>query len=111
MQDWKAFARSQTRYAWLNVAAYDAHGTLEVRLHTSTLEGEKVCNWVAAHTRFIDKVRNMTWKEIDALFGDSVESGFAGLSKVWNDSELTDYYAGRAEKFGTNVKSEELAYA
>ena len=111
MQDWKAFARSQTRYAWLNVAAYDAHGTLEVRLHTSTLEGKKVCNWVAAHTRFIDKVRNMTWKEIDALFGDSVESGFAGLSKVWNDSELTDYFAGRAEKFGTNVKSEEFAYA
>jgi hypothetical protein len=103
MSGWRSFAGNLCRYQWINLAAFNVHGTFEVRLHSATLEGEKVCNWVKAHTRFIDRVRNMTFNEIDAFFGQTVKTQFAGLAKTWDDTELTDFYAGRAEKFGTTV--------
>lgn len=100
---WRAFAGSQDRYVWINLRAFAEHGSFEVRLHTATLDGEKVCNWIKAHTRFIDTVRNMTFREIDAWFGDSAESAFAGLAEVWHDRELTAFYAGRAGQFGREL--------
>jgi hypothetical protein len=110
-EGWNRFAKGGTwnyrsdatdRYAWINVKAYARHGTLEVRLHTATLEQGKICNWVKAHARFIDCVRNLTFKQIDSLFGDNAHTQFNGLSKIWKDGDLTDFYAKRAAKFGTH---------
>jgi len=44
------------RYHWLNLDSIDKHGTIEIRLHSSTLDANKVCNWVKAHLRFVDWV-------------------------------------------------------
>jgi hypothetical protein len=111
MEGWQSFTARLDRYAWVNLHAYNKHGTFEVRLHNATLDGEKVCNWIKAHTRFIDGVRNKTFAEIDRMFGHTVESAFAGLAKLWDDTELTAFYAERAEKFGTTVTSREYAAA
>jgi hypothetical protein len=90
------------RYQWLNLAAYKEHGTFEVRSHSGTLNASKASNWVVAHIRFIDAVAAMTVDEVFARFaGNDAQSNFAALAEIWNDADLTEYYAGRAAKFGT----------
>jgi hypothetical protein len=90
------------RYQWLNLAAYKEHGTFEVRSHSGTLNASKASNWVVAHIRFIDAVAAMTVDEVFARFaGNDAQSNFAALAEIWADGDLTDYYAGRAAKFGT----------
>jgi hypothetical protein len=90
------------RYQWFNLAAYREHSTFESRIHSATLNGSKVRNWVLANIRFIDAVAEMTVDEVYAKFaGNDEQSNFAALAEIWNDSELTEFYAGRAAKFGT----------
>ena len=48
MEGWQSFTARLDRYAWVNLHAYNKHGTFEVRLHNATLDGEKVCNWIKA---------------------------------------------------------------
>ena len=103
-ETWNFFVNSQDRYFWLNVTAHRKHGTFEIRLHTATLEAEKVINWVKAHVRFVDSVKDLTTGEIDRLFGDTLEEQFRGLSQCWDDSPLSDYYTARAERFGTYLR-------
>ena len=91
------------RYCWVNWKAYTEHGSVEIRLHSATLEYAKIANWVKAHTRFIDCVANMTYAGIDRLFGNNVQSQFGGLCEVWDDDVLATYYADRAASFGTAV--------
>ena len=103
---WNDFIGYMDRYAWLNLAAYRRHKTFEVRLHTATLDGRKVCNWIKAHIRFIDWAKDKTFAEIDEKFVDnrpSVQRKFLALSAIWADSELSEFYAQRAAKFGTTV--------
>ncbi len=92
------------RYQWFNTASYSEHTTLEVRLHPGAISGSKVANWVVAHIRFIDAVSKMTVEEVRATFeGQSAESNFAAISEIWNDAELTNFYAERARKFGNEL--------
>jgi len=104
--DWRAFLRTAgNRYKWFNLQAYNVHNTFEVRLHTATLNAEKICNWVKAHARFMDWAADKSFDEIGAQFGDvqfggDVDSQFAGFAEVWNDEKLTEFYAERAAKFG-----------
>lgn len=89
------------RYHWFNLRAYQRHRTFEVRLHTGTLNSDKVCNWIKAHTRFADWASAHSFDEIDAMFSGSADERFAALAEIWDDSELTEYYRGRAGAFGT----------
>ena len=109
--DWRHFVNcgdASDRYHWVNLNAYGRHRTIEIRLHTATLDGDKVCNWVKAHTRFIDWAQNKSLAEIDEVFGCSrkgrtTQSKFNEIGKVWKDSALSDFYASRARQFGTNL--------
>ena len=88
------------RYCWFNVHAYGKHRSLEIRLHTSTLEDAKVCNWVKAHTRFVDWVAN--GGDINRLVG-TLQEQFAVLSEIWADESLSEFYCERAAKWGTDL--------
>jgi hypothetical protein len=120
IRDWKRFVDGRDRYSWFNVASYydsngdKNHGTFEIRLHSASLNAEKVCNWVKAHTRFIDAVSKMTVAEIRATFANKSEQTiFDAMVGMWNDAELAHFYRRRAELFGTEltVKSELAAVA
>ena len=106
---WNQFVSEQDRYVWFNVSSYRVHKTFEIRLHTSTLNKNKVCNWIMAHARFVDYVKNMSFAQIDRKFAGDIKAKFRALSGIWDDTELSDYYAGRAYKFGTNVGIHEIA--
>ena len=97
-----SWARGIERYQWFNVAAYGAHKTFEVRLHSGTLDAYKVNNWVVAILRFIDAMTKLTLEEVRAKFhGKTEQAIFEMIADIWDDSDLTDYYVKRADKFGT----------
>lgn len=98
------FAYGIDRYQWLNLKSYNAHRTFEVRLHSSTLNGIKVCNWIKAHVRFIDYVSKMTVAQVRERFeGKSAQANFEALADIWADAELTEFYRQRANKFGARL--------
>jgi len=108
--EWEGWAASQPRYRWVNFAAYAVHNTFEVRLHTATLDGGKVCNWVVAHVKFVDYFSKLTCDEVCALWRLDDRAWFAKLAEIWGDDELTEFYRQRACKFGTNYSiCEEVA--
>ncbi len=106
VRDFADWTDSQERYQWLNVSAYNEHKTLEVRLHTGTLNSDKVCNWVVAHVKFVDYCAKLPYWKVRSLFeGKTKEEIFDLLAVIWNDSELTDFYAARAAKHGTEYRA------
>jgi len=86
-----------TRYIWLNWCAFDEHGTVEVRSHEGTIDGTAVCNWVKAHLRFIDFIAKLSPGQVTRIFGGRTkEAMFTELTKMWDDSALTDYYGRKS---------------
>lgn len=101
-ESFQQWLQSIGRYCWFNVAAYTEHTTFEIRLHTATLDANKVNNWVCAHIRFIDSVAKMTVGELTRkLSGLSDDALFSFVATCWSDDKLTTYYKGRARKWGT----------
>ena len=92
-------ARSKDRYSWINLAAFNSHHTFEVRLHTSTLNGDKVCNWVKAHLFFVEYVKGKTLDELEIIFSNVNK----GMAAAWQSPELTEFYNERAKQF-SNVE-------
>ena len=87
------------RYHWVNLASYRRHRTVEIRVHSATLAPDKICNWVKAHTRFVDAVKDMSNSMIDRKFGIRPETQRKGLYQVWGDESLAEFYHGRAAQF------------
>jgi len=118
---WRKFSCETDRYVWCNLNAHYKHGTFEIRLHTATLDEEKVCNWVKAHTRFIDWAASKSLDEINEIFGhyeiscwadqedragrtaQALKRKFRVLTTIWADAELSDFYGRRAIEFGTDL--------
>lgn len=87
------------RYYWLNWQAYNRHKTVEIRLHSGTVNAEKVVNWVKIHARFVDAMAAMSAEDVWATFaGKTVEEKFKALMTLAGDSKLKRYYKRRAEK-------------
>jgi hypothetical protein len=92
------------RYCWINFGAYLAHGTIELRNHTASLNKSKILNWVRAHTRFIDTVSDMSMGEImDKFSGTTEKQKFAAVSDTWGSDYLTEWYKTRAASFGYDL--------
>ncbi len=91
------------RYVWCNWRAFDKHGTVEIRSHHATLDGDEVCNWVKAHTRFIDHIIGMTTGEITRLFGgEDTDNQFSEFEHMWDDDNLSAYYVNRRIQYSNN---------
>jgi hypothetical protein len=79
-EDWEYFVAKRDRFEFVNWRAYLVHGTIEVRLYQGTLDCEEICNWVAAHARFIDWAivldyaswDNLQWEDMQAVLGDEL---------------------------------------
>jgi hypothetical protein len=102
--DFYNFAQNLDRYQWCNFAAYAEHSTVEIRLHTSTLDEDKISNWVKAHARFIDWAVSATDEEIDGL-PSNLSAQFDMLCEIWADESLAVFYRRRAKKFGTTLET------
>lgn len=106
--DFKEKIGCTDRYVWCNLSAYNKHGTVEIRLHSATLDPEKIVNWVRVHARFIDWAVKHTIREIRAYFQGTQEEQFVRLAAIWRDDELTDFYRHRIARFGTERALEEI---
>ena len=95
-----SFVRNHTtsRYEWLNLRAYNKFKTFEVRLHHGSIDGDEICNWVKAHTRFMDWATTTGFAGVkEALAGKNTAGLFNFIvEEVWKDDTLRDYYAEKS---------------
>jgi len=95
------------RYDWVNWRAFLRFKTVELRNHSATLNGEKACNWIKAHTRFIDNVVMHDKADIiQMLGGATVYDQFKIISEWWDDEDLSEFYLHRAELFRKPIRNE-----
>ena len=86
------------RYVWLNWNSFNKFSTVEVRSHEPTCDGRAVCNWIKAHTNFVDKVKDMTVGQVTRMFGSECpKTIMRELRFMWDDKELSDYYTRKAK--------------
>ncbi len=96
--DWRGFSRQITKkYQWVNWGAYQEHTSLEIRIHEGTLDYNKICNWMRAHTTFVDWAASAGIDEVRAkLWGRPPQEQFEFIRGIWSNSgcyDLTDFYA------------------
>ena len=95
------------KYTWVNWQSYLRHQTVELRNHSATLNATKVCNWIKAHARFIDKVVTMDKVDIlNDLSGKSTYDQFKVISQWWGCDDLAEFYKNRAAEFNKPFRSE-----
>lgn len=58
------------RYSWVNWTAYYQHKTVEIRCHESTTDAKTVTNWIIAHTRFCDAMKDSSVGRITRHLGN-----------------------------------------
>lgn len=90
------FSCRQDRYQWINFAAYNSFGSVEMRLHEATLDPLTVTNWVKANVRFIDGVQNLSEAKIIRIFANkSINDLYREFRMIWMDHEVSSFYAAR----------------
>lgn len=91
------------RYHHLNLASYTRHGTMEFRLHSGTVDPEKVCNWI----EFLDGLVHsaIEYPGVRKMKSDQkVSTRRSALLKLMFGGEyntrpdLVEYYKARAKK-------------
>jgi hypothetical protein len=86
------FERRQCRYQFVNLRAFCDHSTYELRGFQGTLDYREICNWIKAHLRFVEFVKDTPMAELDAMFGQGLRKAKRSLRKVLGTS-LSNYYA------------------
>jgi hypothetical protein len=115
--DFKQFAYDfgGEKYRWMNIGAYGQHKTFEIRHHGGTMNATKIKNWAKAHLRFIDAIAGMTIEEITSMLsGADVHEQFVEIAKMWDsedNTELSEYYKGRAAHFHKPIRARSLVSA
>jgi hypothetical protein len=103
--DFRYWAGSQSRYCWINFAAYYNHTTFEVRSHQGTLNGKEICNWVRAHAIFMDWASRTGWNKVRNMLLTADTAGRMDIIMgVWADAghdDLVRYYKDKAECYQT----------
>lgn len=104
------------RYTSLNLSALGKHHTVEVRLHSGTLDKEKIINWVKLLRSIYTYVFDFYDKEkVAEIFNMPIskEKVQAVFELIGLSEELKTYYTERIAKFYTednwNVYTEKLA--
>jgi hypothetical protein len=87
------FSGRQSRYEWLNVAAYSKHKTFEVRVHQGSVDAKQICNWIRIHSIFMDWATSKTCDEVTAALKDVDRKAFmAQLCREAGCEDLVAYY-------------------
>ena len=87
------FSRKQSRYEWLNVAAYSKHKTFEVRVHQGSINTDQICNWIRIHALFVDWAASKTCDEVIAAL-ECVDRNalLGGICHAAGCDDLVAYY-------------------
>jgi hypothetical protein len=94
----------------MNWHAITAHGTLEIRAHHGSCDGYEIQSWIKANIRFVDCVSKLSVAQVTRRFGGKDKfTLFALLSQIWDDAELTDYYARKAKSSDRPVRKVDAA--
>jgi hypothetical protein len=103
--DWDTLVRDGCynfgRYHGVNLNSIQAHGTLEFRQHSGTLNGTKIDNWSKFTRLFVDA--NANGKTVEYLTDTQFVTVLTDIGKVigWlgGSKSLQDFYLKRAERF------------
>lgn len=87
------------RYELVNFTSYWNHTTFEVRMLEGTVDPDTICKWITIQCRFIDAVRDMSFDEIDEIFGSCYENDLKSLAILIGDSDLIDWLDARNARF------------
>lgn len=90
------------RYKFINWNAYAEHGTVEIRGHEATRDVDEICNWITAHTRFVDHVSQMSIDDICKLFKGAVWRDFKPWKRIVG-VDIADFYRDKAERHGNRL--------
>lgn len=89
---------SSNRYVGINATALRKYRTIEIRLHSSTLDPRKILNWVDLLTRIID-----------APLMPKTVSSVGGLKKqVWLPAQLAGYLMERIKLFAKQHEGSDI---
>jgi hypothetical protein len=102
-EEFTDFCWSIDRYTWVNLASYRKHRTIELRLHSATLNADKITNWVKALCRFADFCALKTWRELETIFDGDLQAQFNALAGILRDDSLALYLADRTNQFGACI--------
>jgi len=96
--------RKGDRYKGINVKSLRRHQTIEIRIHSGTIDATKINNWVSLLNRIVDT----------PSIGDKQIRSVSGLVKTFNlPNQLATYIAARVAKFAseheTGVESDSVA--
>lgn len=64
---------SAERYYAFNILSWTKHGTVEIRLHQNSVDGQEFIPWVLFWTAFLDEVKSYRPEQVDALVSSSPE--------------------------------------
>jgi len=100
-KNWEYFVGARDRFEYVNWRAFFKHGTFEVRLGEPSLKGKDIERWLVTHATFLERVKDMTYKQIDLAFGDgeSPTRAFSFCARhVW-DAPLVTYLRDLTRRF------------
>lgn len=80
-QTFQDFSYNQSRYQFINCAAYQRHKTIEIRGLEGTLDKSLISNWIKAHLRFADYALTQNMTEIEQQFNQSESECWVQLRK------------------------------
>ena len=106
----KRWLRTTDRYSYLNFTSYDKFGSYECRLMDGSVNPTEIKNWIMAHIRFIDAVRNMTYDQIDAMFNGNARAQFSALRSIWDNADgdnISNYYNRRFHVHGPGLRNDD----
>lgn len=85
---------ANTHYSGINTSAYRSHNTLEVRIHSGTLNPNKIINWIKLNLIIMNSRINLKTK------AKSVEGWLKLLDiTLENNPELYNYAMSRSKRF------------
>jgi len=91
-EDFRQFARSCSRYEFVNLRALHDHTTYELRGYQGTLDAKEICNWIKAHLLFVDAVQDLSKDDLDKKFAGSRGRAKRNMRKIFGPV-LSRYYS------------------
>jgi hypothetical protein len=95
----KSWGWDKSRYYFINWASFRKFGTVEIRGHEGTNDSTAIGNWITAHTRFVDYVKDIPLADLDKMFSETPWNDYPTIAGIIG-SDICDYYAKKAESNG-----------
>ena len=96
-RSFEEFVDRRDRYEFVNWRAIRSHTTVEIRGYQGTLQATQICNWIMAHLRFVDFVKDKTFNELKAMFCNGPKRAKRMMRKIIG-KRLSNYYAKKWRK-------------